>query len=171
MAKAPAAPKHPLDKFAEGPLEPVLAMLLWKGRMQNPELTVTVTQRDIEGLEACAGYLKISPKAVVYRAPGTPAVEAVPAMRGHPARPARPAGPPRDFVVVQLVDQNGDVFKPIENNEGDFDRSQTQDKVRRIREQAPQMAGMVRGMMQSGTFSNSELGDLCDAFEFLAKHG
>lgn len=170
MAKA-TTPKHPLDKFAEGPLGPVLAMLLWKQRMQNPELTVTVNEADLQGLEACAEYLKITPKAVVYRAPGRPAVEAVPATRGQPARPAIPAGPPRDFVVVQLVDQNGDVFRPIENNEGDFGRSQTQDRIRRIREQAPGMAGMVRGMMQSGTFSNSELGDLCEAFEFLAKHG
>lgn len=169
MAKA-TTPKHPLDKFAEGPLADVIAMLFWKARMQNPEMTVTVNESDIKGLADCAEFLEVTPKVMVYRAPGTPAVPEVPATRNSPARPARPAGPPRDFVVVQLVDQDGNVFKPIENNERDFDKSQVAERLRRIREQAPGMAGMVRGMMQSGTFSNSELGDLCEAFEFLAKH-
>ena len=36
----------------------LLALLLWKDRMRNPSLSVTITERDLEGLEKCVRFQK-----------------------------------------------------------------------------------------------------------------
>jgi len=172
MAKAPAkaAPKiDPLDALADGDPFKAVALLLWKGRFRNPEMAVQITPADIKGFQDCMDYLKVTPEVHVHRPQGRPAQVGVPERQGRPAVPARPAEPPRPYVMIQLVDKDGNAIKPCENNEDDYQRGLLAERKRKARDQAEGLATSLRGELASGDFNKSTIDAICEALLVLAK--
>lgn len=162
----------PLDRLVVAGADRALQLMLWQGRFANPEMAVQITPADIKGLDDCADYLKITPAVRIWRPGGLPAIPPSPAMGKRQATSGREAIPFKDYVVVQMVEAGTEnAFKPIENNERDFDRSQSAAGIRALREQIPALVGAVRSAVASGTFSESEILELCEAASKLAKAG
>lgn len=175
MATKKAQEVSPLDRLVKDPMR-VVALVLWKMRFAAPELTVQITPQDIEAFEASVAYTKQVPKVLIIRPAGRPAQEAIQAMaptianpRGRAAQPARPAEPPRDYVVVQLVDADGNAIVPVESNEADYDRGRQVAALKRMRELAPELASRVKANAQGGTFSLDEITQLADTAATLAR--
>lgn len=168
--KTPPKPIDPLDALAAGDPKDIIALLLWKGRHRNPDMFMQITPTDISGFKACCEYQELVPTVVIERPVGRPAQEAIPASHGRPMTPARPADPPKQFVMVTLCDgQSGNAFRPIENNEEDYDRQKQSVAVRKARDQAPQMADNILRAVRTGEWSLSEMTDAANALLILAR--
>jgi hypothetical protein len=159
-----------LDALAQGDPLKILALMLWKNRLREPDLFMQIEEKDIDGFEDCVRYLKVIPEVLIERPAGLPAQPAIPATHHRRAVPARPATPPKPFVIVTLTDaQTGDCFRPIENNEHDYDRSLEMAKIKRIREQAPQMASRLVEQVNKGELSLSDAQDAAEALLLLSR--
>ena len=151
--------------------DPTKAMMLmfWKARHQNDAFTLNVTPDDIKGFEDCIKYLEVQPQIRVFRPQGMPAHPGAPATESRSAIPPRPAGKPKDYVVIQMVDQNGDAFVPIENNEEDLKRGQDAKRIARIKETAPQLAAQLIADLQANQTSSSTVMEAAEALKLLAR--
>lgn len=165
-----AKKKDPLDALAEGsPLE-VIALMLWKNRHREPDMYVQITETDIKGFRDSVEYQKLKPSVSILRDQGQPASPAIPAVGKRRAIPARPATPPKPFVMVTLVEEGtGNVIRPIENNDQDYDHAQEVAQIRRAREQAPQLADLLMRMARSGDYSESDLADAANTLRILSR--
>ena len=168
---------NPLDTLVNSDPKRTIALLLWKMRHDNPEFSVRIEPKDIQGFEDCVNYLDIIPEVRIFRPqghPAQPAVEAQPPSKrnpqGLPGFPARPAEPPRNFVVVGMfVEGTQDAFKPIENNEADKDLADKKERLRRIKEPSSSLAAQVRNAASVGEFSASSVQELCEAVILLCQ--
>lgn len=158
-----------LDQLAQADSKEIIALMLWKDRHRNPDMTLQITEKDITGFLACAEYLKVVPKVRIERPQGMPAQEAIPAQGNRRAVPARAAEPPRPFVVVQVVDANGDGIKPIENDEDGAQLRDRADALRRHRDIAPTLASQLIADARSGNFSSSMVIEAAESLLALAK--
>lgn len=160
----------PLDALVAAGPERVAQLLLWKDRIRNPELGVQITAEDIKGFAECTQYLDIKPALLIWRRPAVEAQPGQPATarrRGVAPTPAMPAAP---FVTVRLVVQGThDGFKPIENNERDYDAAAQAEKVRRLKQDLQEWAPSVRAMIASGDFSTAALTDFVEGAVALAR--
>lgn len=151
-------PQDPLDALATGPVEDVLAMMLWKVRHQHPDLSMQFTPKDLTGYAQCVEYQKATPEVRVFRPQGIPAQEAIPAQGNRRAVPARPAMPPRDFVVVSLVHQGTeDAIRVVENNEEDNERRKAAEHLASVKAQVPDLAARLERYARSGELVGSDL--------------
>ena len=173
MAKAKAAPKDPLDRFASAAQEnPKLAvqMLLWKGRFENPDMAVVVTEKDLAAFEQSCDYMKVTPDVLIVRPQGRPASQAQPAVGKRKAVPAFAGEPPRPYVVVSLVNKGTtDQIKPIENNEEDARRRDEADAVRKLRDSAPALANALLADLSQNQFSTATIREAAQALQLLAR--
>ena len=162
-------PVDALDVLAAGDPREVIALMLWKARRQQPDLYVQITEQDILGYQACVNFQKIEPEVRITRPAGLPAQAAV-QLRGGRAFPAREATPPKPYVLVALMQKGtGDAFRPIENNQDDFDISEEASAIRRAKERAPTLAQILMRQAQTGEFSLSDMQDCADALMLLAR--
>lgn len=173
MAKAKTKDEQPqgdeLDRLAAGSQDTIIAMLLWKNRHANPEMTEQITLKDLQGFKDCVQYLKVKPAVRIERPQGRPAQPAIPAIRGREAIPAREAEPPRPFVVVGIVQEGTlDSIRPIENNEQDNERRIAAEQARRHRELAPGLASLLENMIATGNISESDVRDAAKTLRVLA---
>lgn len=161
-----------LDQFVENcnSEDPMLALMLmfWKIRNQDQPFTMDITAADIKGFEDCIAYLEVKPEIRVFRPQGMPASAGAPATAKRSAIAPHAAGKPKDYVVIQMVDQNGDAFVPIENNEADLQKSKEAQRVRRIKDTAPQLAAQLISDLQANTTSSSTIMDAAEALKLLA---
>lgn len=157
-----------LDELADTDPKTVIALMLWKERLRQPDLYVTLSDKEIAGLEDCARYLKVRPEVRIFRPQGVPAQPAIAAGPGRRAVPAREAGEPKSYVMVQLVDDKGDAFRPIENNEQDFDAAEQASRVRKARDSAQMLANRLVEQARTGEFSLSDMTDAANALLVLA---
>lgn len=168
MSKPRPLKKDALDLLAEGDPKKIIALMFWRERFKNPGMSLQITEKDLQGFEECVTYLGVKAEVSIYRPQGRPAQEAVPAEKGKRGIAARAAEPPRPFVFVGVVDGQGNQIKPIENNEEDADLRDLANEVRKAKDRAPQLAALLIGMCQSGTFSTSEIQDAARALTVLA---
>ena len=145
-----------------------LMIMFWKARHQNDAFTVDVTPADIKGLEDCIKYLEVQPQIRVFRPQGMPAHPGAPATESRSAIPPRPAGKPKDYVVIQMVDQNGDAFVPIENNEDDLKRGQEAKRIATVKSTAPALAAQLIADLQANQTSSSTVMEAAEALKLLA---
>lgn len=160
-------PTDPLDAFAQSGVEEALKLLFWKARFQNPEFSVTVTPEDIKAFRDCIDYLEVKPQIRIVRPQGVPAQPMIPAHGNRRATPGREAIPPRNYVVVQMVDQDGNAFVPIENNQADFERQEQAKRARRIKETAGELAAQLSRDLASATISNATIEETIVALKTL----
>ena len=162
--------KDELDQLAEGDLRNVIALMLWKARHQNPDMSVVLTPKDIKGFRDCVTYLKVKPQVRIVRPAGRPAQEPIPAAGNRRAVAGYPAEPPRPFVSVALVeDGTEDMIRPVENNEEDYQLQKNSEALKRARETAPELANRIEANAATGTFSESEIRDAAAALRLLAQ--
>lgn len=168
---ATKAPKLDLlDALAQGDPKMVMALMLWKSRLREPDMYVQITEEDIKGFNDCVNYLKVKPAVMVKRPQGLPAQAAIPAQGNRRAVPARPATPPKPFVIVSLVEANTEnVIRPVENNEADFDSAKDAAAIRKAREQAPDLANRLIKQASSGETSLSDMQDAANALLILSR--
>lgn len=166
------APMDALDQFAKaaelGNLDIAIMLMFWKARHDAQPFTMDITEADIKGFNDCVQYLEVQPTIRVFRPQGKPAHLGAPATETRSAIPPRPAGKPKDYVVIQMIDQNGDAFVPIENNEADLQRGQETQRIRRIKETAPALAAQMMADLQANTTSNSTIMEAAEALKLLA---
>lgn len=158
-----------LDELAQDPKK-VLALMLWKARHQQPDLYVQLTEQDLDGFEACTSYLKVKPDVMIKRPQGLPAQEAIPSSGSRRAVQGREATPPKPYVVVALVEAGTEnSFRPIENNQADYDTAQQVQEMKRAKEMAPMLAGRLMQQAQTGDSSLSDLMDAANALVALSR--
>lgn len=159
-----------LDQLAASDNTEIIALMLWKDRRRNPDLTVQITEKDITGWRDSTTYLKVTPQVRIYRPQGLPAQAAIPAAGNRRAVPARAAEPARPFVVVQVIEaKTGDAIKPIENDEEGARRRDEADALRRYRETAPGLARELQQQSATGNFSSSMISEAAEALAALAR--
>lgn len=164
-AKAAQKPDEPvldaLDQLEKSDAHTVIALLLWKDRHRNPDLSTQISQEDIDGFDACVKYLDVKPQVQIVRPRGRPATPALPASRVHPqGYPAQAAEPPRNFVFVGVGYFEKNIFnsiKPIENNEEGAQKRDLAARSRVIRERGPQLARELMSNAAAGTFSSAQV--------------
>ncbi len=169
MVRRKQKDQHPLDALAEGEPLKVMALMLWKNRFREPDMYVQIDEKDIQGLEACVNYLKVVPVVSIHRPQGQGAQAAQPGSSTRRPVPALPAQPAKPFVIVTLVDKNGDMIKPVENNQGDFDAAEEATRVRKAKDQASDLAQRLRQQGRSGETSMSDMDDAADALVVMAR--
>ena len=171
------APEEPtldaLDQFAKaadlGNRDIAIMLMFWKNRHQESPFTMDITAKDLQGFEECIKYLDVMPQIKIFRPQGKPAHPGSPATDTRSAIPPSPAGKPKAYVVIQMVDQEGNTFVPIENNEDDLARGQEAKRIQRIRESAPQLAGQLMADLQANTTSNATITEAAEALKLLAR--
>ena len=159
----------PLDALAAAGADRVAQLMLWKQRIQNPEMSVQITAEDIKGLAECTKYLDIKPALLIWRRPAIEAQPGQPATARRRAVTPTPATPAAPFVTVRLVVQGThDSFKPIENNEKDYDATVAAEKSRRAKQEILNTANGIRAMIMSPDFSTAAVNEFIDAAVALA---
>lgn len=174
MAKAARAArpkaKDALDQFASAGAERALQLVLWKGRHQNPEMTVLVSEADLRAFDECMHYQKVTPEILLYRPEGRPAQAAIPAAGNRRAVPGRSAEPPRPYVIVGLVERGThDAVKPVENNAEDYGRGELARQVQVVKRNLTVWASELRRAAVAGDFSSSTLEEVARALELWAR--
>ena len=167
--RKPPKPLDPLDALAAADPREVIALMLWRDRMRNPELALQIGEEELEQYTACIRYLKVAPQVRIFRPQGVPAQDAIPATGNRRAVPARAAIPPRPYVIVSLVDKDGNAIKPIESTQENYDASLERERVRRFRDNAPQLAQQLLNMAKSGEYSLAVMQECADALIALAR--
>lgn len=130
--------------------------MLWKNRHRNPGLSVTVTQKDIDGLKQCLDYQKLEAEVNILRRPDSVVIALV----------------ERD---TQLTDKDGTVtslgnaISPIENNEADFEKAAKEKRLQGIREMAPQLAARLLSEDLAGICSRDTVTQCAEALQVLSK--
>lgn len=141
--KAVPIPKE-LRDLAKGPIDLLVGLVFWQARHRVPEMGTLITAKDLHGYKACLKYNGQVPKIVIE---------------------AKPTG-----VFVRMADAaTGDMITPIEDNPDDFDAAQAATRLRRMRENLPNLVNAVRGDMSQGVTSNDTINQLCDAALMLAR--
>ena len=113
------------------------AMVFWKMRRQLPEMSVTLTEREVEAMEQSFKYQEIKPKLVPR------------ALQG--------------YFVVQLADERTeDPVQAYENNEADFREQQQAKEARAALDRLPGLVAAVRGEMAQGITSKATIDDALD---------
>lgn len=159
---------HPLDALSADPLK-AIALMLWKERFRNPEMSVRLTEHDIKGMDDCLDYLGLKLDVRIERGAG------LPAHPGNQAKgiPPREAGPPQPYVVVSLLgkDEKGvsGPLRAVENNPDDHKQSQQARQIANARDQATYLGQRLINAAKSGDFSSSEMADAGQALMLLAK--
>ena len=176
-AKRASATKDELDLWVErANADPrrAMMMMLWRNRMQNPDMYVKVEPRDLQAFQDSCVYQKLKPAIVIHREAGLPAQPAIPARGNQRAIPARDAVAPKPYAVIALVEEKNGVptmnmVKPIENNQEDYDRSLEIAEQRKARDQAPDLAARLLNAANTGDFSSSDLRDAANALAVLSR--
>lgn len=145
-----AVPKTPLQAFEQAPLSEIIGMLLWKNRIQNPELAVMVTEQDLKAYRDCMAYLKVTPEVKIVGRPKYVAIVLVEKDTGSEGNP-------------------GNAIKPVENNETDYATSQAAQLLRRTKETAPNLATTIRNQALGGEFSADLVIQAADALQMLCQ--
>lgn len=158
-----------LDTFAKQGVAQAIMMLFWKDRYRNPEMSVQVTEADLAEFRKCIEYLEIVPQVRIYRPQGRAAHPGTPKTARGEAMPARAAEPPRPFVVIQLVDKEGNGFKPIESTEEGAAERDKANELRRHRDRAASLADQIVSDASSGTTSMATIQDAARTLKALAR--
>lgn len=167
--KKPRLQQDPLDALVSGDPSRAIALMLWKARHREPNLYVQIDEHDIRGFDDCITYLKVKPVVRIFRPEGLPAQPAVPAQGNRRPVPARAATPAKPYVLISLVDEQGNAIRPVENNEGDFETAQDAATVRKARDQAVDLAQRIVQQARTGEYSLSDMTDAANALVTLAR--
>ena len=143
-----APPKHLVELTKD--INASIALVFWKQRNEWPEFSVTITEHDVRGFKESMKYQEQTPKLII---------------EAHQVSKAKPA-----VLVVRIADdRTGDQIRVSENNEADLDKAEEAKRLRRIKEQIPNMVSNALGEMSQGITSDHTIRSLCDAATALAR--
>ena len=149
--------QDPLDDFAGVGWAGIVRMMFWKQRIANPSFSMEVTKEDLDTFNACMTYLGVTPHIRIFRPQGAPARAETPATSSRSAIPARPAGTPKDYVVMQMVDEDGNAIVPVESDVQDHQRMHKAKARKILIETAPALARALRADIQSEMYSTATI--------------
>lgn len=167
------------------PLE-VMAMMLWQNRIQNPDMAMSISAKDVAAYTQAMGYLAVEPEVRTFRRQDRIFVQLVDAASKVVVR-RKVAGKNKegldvivdkdfDLTVVdgQIPLEPGDVIvsigngiRPIENNEQDFDAAAKAEAIRTAQAAGARLAQEVKNSAYGGTFSKELVVEVCDALILL----
>lgn len=150
-----AVPKTPLEAFAQANSAQHIALMLWANRFYNPELTVKITEDDLKAYMDCMGYLKVEPEVKIVLRPNYVGITLV--QKGTEIKDDK----------GQVVSE-GNAIKPVENNEADFVKAERFERIKAIRERAPELANRLKIDAQAGTFSSDMVNEAAETIIALA---
>ena len=145
-----------------------LQLLLWKQRHQNPDMSVTITEADVQAFQACVDYLEVEPVIKMFQPGGLPERPGFTKKDGT-QMPARPAVPPREECVVQLTDKNGNAITPIEQSTEEQAKSRQARAVQDARAKAPGLVADLNQMLARGETSTALFQEATSALLTLAR--
>lgn len=142
--KRPPKPPKALAAIAAAGVDSAVAMLFWKLRNYYPEFAMTFTETEIRHFKASLAYQDQVPKIVLE------------AKAQH--------------VVLRIEDdKTGDMIRVSESTEADLDAAEAAKKLRRVKEQMPNLVAAVMGEWNQGTTSQESITSLCNAATMLAR--
>lgn len=169
LASEPSA--DPLDVFLRnaGRMNPQEALMLvfWKQRHTNPEFSIEIHPEDLKGFSDCLAYLEVTPVIKVYRPGGLPATQAIEAHGNRRAVPARAAIPPKNYVVIQMVDKDGNGWVPVENNIKDHEAAERTKRMVNAKEKAKQLANALISDLQQSITSTGTIQEAAAILQLL----
>ena len=188
MKKAAAVPQHPMDALVADPMK-MMALVMWKNRIQNPDMGVAITPKDLEGFAQAVDYLKVQAQVRMFRRGENAYVQMVDAASkvvvrrkvGAKDKEGHDIIADRDFdlevVNGQYALEPGDVIvsigngiRPIENNEADYDAAARAERVRQAKVTAPSLAMQVKNGAIAGTISKEMVCEVCDVLMTLVNN-
>ena len=134
----------------------LIALLLWKDRMRNPSLSVTITERDLERLEKCVRFQKVEPATEIWRKPNGVIVALV--QKGTTLKD-------KDGNITSI----GDAITPMEDNQADKDRADAMRQLNEIRENAGKLAARLLAEDAAGIATRSTIEEAAHALRVLAQ--
>lgn len=149
---------------------PTLAvqLILWKQRHSNPDMSVLITEDDLQGFRACVDYLEVEPTLRCFQPGGRPERPAFKKKDGTEV-PAQPAIPPREECVVQLTDKGGNAITPIERSSEEQAKGRQGREVQQIKSKVPGLVADLRQMSMRGETSSAMLEEACGALLIMAR--
>ena len=157
--KAPLPPATPLDELHQAAPKALLGLLLWRDRFRNPSLSVTLTERDLQGLKECTDYLKVVPAVEIWRRPNGVIVGLV--QKGTQIH---------DKTTGEMTSL-GDAITPVENNQADKDKADNARRIQAIRDAAPALAARLISEDSQGIATRSTITEAAEALRLLASAG
>ena len=151
-----AIPKTPMESFVQASPDNHITMLLWMNRFNNPEMAVTVTEADVKAFQDCMTYLKVIPSIKVSQRNGRATIALL-----------EKDTEIRDKKTQEIVSQ-GNAIKAVENNEADFQRAEQSERIRMIRQNAPQLANAIKVGAMAGEFSSDLILQAAEALQVLS---
>ena len=180
MTKAKAVEQHPMDALVADPVK-AMALLLWKNRIQNPEMGVAITPKDLNGFAQAVQYLEVQAQVRMFRRGENAYVQMVDAASkvvvrrkvGAKDKDGNDIIADRDFDLEvaggkyaiepgDIVVSIGNAIKPIENNEADYDAAARAERIRQAKVTLPSLTTQVRNGAVAGTISKEMVVELCD---------
>ena len=151
-----AIPKTPMQAFAQASSHDHIALLLWKGRIENPDLSVQITEADLKAFHDCMTYLKVEPEVKVFEHRGRTVIALL-----------EKDSVIKDKKTGEVVSQ-GNAIRPVENNEADFAKSQQAENYRMVKQGATQLAVAIRNQAAQGEFSADMIQQAAETIMILA---
>lgn len=154
----PPAAWTPVAELHRAAPKALIGLLLWRDRFRNPSLSVTLTERDVLGLKACADYQNIEPVVEFWKRPSGLIVAMV---QGG----------------TKLTDKDGnitsigDAITPIEDNQADKDNADYARRLQAIRDNAPALAARMISEDAQGIATRSTITEAAEALRLLASAG
>lgn len=150
-------PATPIDRLIKAGPKSLIALLLWKDRFRNPSLAITITERDVQGLEQCCEYQKIEPVVEVWRRPSGVIVGLV--QKGTMIK---------DKTTGEITSL-GDAITPIENNQADKDKADQARNLNEIRATASALAARLLSEDAAGIATRSTIEEAAQALRVLSQ--
>lgn len=145
-----------LDKLTTTGPRGLIALLLWKDRMRNPAMAVTITERDLEGLEKCVTFQKVEPAVEIWRKPNGVIVAMV--VKGTTLKD-------KEGNITSI----GDAITPLEDNQADKDRADAVRQLNDIRANANSLAARLLSEDAAGIATRSTIEECAQALRVLAQ--
>lgn len=122
----------------------IIALLIWKMRHSLPALVVQITPADREAFRQSLEYNEQVVKVNIEDRKGT--------------------------TLVHLTDEKtGDQIIVTENNEADLDKGEAEKRLRMVKQSAPELAARLRHDIQSGSWADSMIEEVCQTLVTLGR--
>lgn len=168
--KAPIKKKDALDLLADGDPKGVMALMLWKMRHHYPQMSMEITQKDLDQFKRSCEYMGVQVEVAIVRPQGREATPGRKAQGELPAVPPRPAEPPRPWVFVGVVEKETmNTVTPIESDEEGAAMRDAGLRLQKMKDRAPMIAQGLIQMANSNSISTSEIGTAAQLLNDFAR--
>lgn len=183
MAKQGNKPLSDLERLVGDP-GAIISLMLWQGRITNPDMAIAIGPKDRDGMRQSMEYLGVEPEVRIFvrgervlvalvdkkskitvRRQITVEVKGKPVIQDQDVDLEPGAKPERGENIVSI----GNGIRPIENTEQDFESAATAARVRQAKSNGMILASQIKDSALAGTFSKELVVELCDNYLLLGR--